>query len=481
MRTRSIIVGALATLCVVGAGPAFGGGLEFPDSGTAATARGGAFTAKADDPTALIHNPGALHLLRGTHLLLNHTLIWSFATFQRSASSFADPTVNPSPYPNTGDPLAPVINESALFPFNGMFIATTDFGLEDWTFGIGIYGPNGSGGSEYPSSGGQRYMMTKLDAIAFYPSLSVSYGDGEHWGIGVTLQMPITPHLEMQLVVDGSARGPVSAYYDGDDVLATVSLSAGPTFSALAGAWFRPIPELEIGLSGRVIPVNLDLEGDWFLDNVPGQTQFPANQLEVQGAAARLSITLPPTAKFGIRYRHLDGAGQELFDIEADVVYEAWSVLDKFAVELDGVAGLYPTVLDMPDVTIDKRWQDTFSVRLGGTINLRGGDLMVSWGSFWERAAVPENYENIDFLSFDRLGLSMGIAGKIGPVKLSMAYMHIFQEDREVDERNSKVYQQRPINPCPTDCQGGWDGVPANNGTFKSGFDVISMGVEVAL
>jgi len=41
-------------------------GLDIPEQGARSLARGGAFSARADDPTATIHNPGAVSKLRGT-------------------------------------------------------------------------------------------------------------------------------------------------------------------------------------------------------------------------------------------------------------------------------------------------------------------------------------------------------------------------------------------------------------------------------
>ena len=54
------------TLAILASGPgAWAGGMEMPDNGTRALARGGAFTALADDLSAIAHNPGALIKLNG--------------------------------------------------------------------------------------------------------------------------------------------------------------------------------------------------------------------------------------------------------------------------------------------------------------------------------------------------------------------------------------------------------------------------------
>lgn len=474
---------ALAALTPLGASA---GGFEIPDNGTFALGRGGAFVGRADDPTALIYNPGALVKLRGTHALIDHAFVFESATFTRAESDLP-------PGSDYGfEPLAPVSNDASLFALGGTIIVTSDLGLDDWTFAAGVYGPSAHGTKSYPTDGGQRYMLTELEAILFYPSLAVAYGDRETFGVGVTLQLVMAPTLDMSLVVDGSQGGELHAYYAGNDVVAHIRMSDPASFSAIVGAWWRPVPELELALSGRVVPVMLDLEGKFSLSNVPGQTQFSASQLEVPGSAARLDLTLAPTARLGARYRHLD-AGREVFDLELDLVYEAWSVLDRYDVELDGTIKLFVGT-EAPDTVIEKRWRDTLSVRLGGTWNViaaepddvwrdGGGALQLSLGGYWESGAVPENYEHLDFLGFDRFGIGLGVAGRVGPVRLKASYSHVFQEDREVSERYGKVYQQRPLDPCPESCDGGagWSGVPANAGRFESSYDLVTLGVELGL
>src|SRR5690606_31122833 len=122
-----------------------------------------------------------------------------------------------------------------------------------------------------------------------------------------------------------------------------------------------------LGVSGRVVPAYLNFEGDFELRRIPGQTQFSDAQLAVPGAAARLDLVVPPTARLGARYVHREGE-REVFDVELDLVYEAWSMIERYDVELDGTIILFSGGVEAPDTLIEKRWRDTLSVRLGGTV-----------------------------------------------------------------------------------------------------------------
>lgn len=472
-----LVVASLLASTLLGAAPSRAGGFEIPESGTVALGRGGAFIVLANDPTAMILNPGGLRRLRGTHLLYNHALVFEHSTFTRAPSDLPPGT-------DYGfDPLAPVSNGDTIFALGGTLIATTDFGLADWTFAAGVYGPNAHGQRTYPTEGGQRYMLTSLEAVLLMPSLAVAYGKDDCFGVGVTFQYVMAPSLDMGLVVDGSQAGGLHAYYSGNDVEAKIAMSDMASFSAIVGGWWRPIPELELGVAGRVVPAALNLEGKFSLKNIPGQTQFSEQQLTVPGSAARLDLTLPITVKGGLRYRHLDGA-REVFDVELDVAYENWSALERYDVQLDGTINLFVGA-EAPDTVIEKRWKDTLSVRLGGTWNAIDNEanaLQISLGAYWESAAVPANYEHLDFLAFQRVGLGFGLGGRFGGLTLRASYSHVFQEDREVSERTGKVYQQRPLDPCPGTCDGGagWSGVPSNAGRFESGYDLLSLGLDAA-
>src|SRR5688572_12698153 len=117
---------------------AHAGGFEIPDNGTEALGRGGAFTAKADDPTAIHHNVAGLAQQRGTRVLLNANVSRSSMTFER-AGVYPDDPKNPAT-PWGGRPFPAVTNEGnpVVLPF---IAASSDFGLNWMTFAIGTHAP----------------------------------------------------------------------------------------------------------------------------------------------------------------------------------------------------------------------------------------------------------------------------------------------------------------------------------------------------
>src|SRR5579884_3669166 len=128
MFTRGAVIAAL----VAAARVVYAGGLELPDNGTEALARGGAFTAKADDATALEYNIAGFARQRGTRLLFDGNLLLSSLDFQRSGV-YPDPPSAATPW--GGQPFPAVSNTGGAFfaPFVGL---STDFGLDRWTFAV---------------------------------------------------------------------------------------------------------------------------------------------------------------------------------------------------------------------------------------------------------------------------------------------------------------------------------------------------------
>ncbi len=443
---------------------AYAGGLEIPDLGARAVSRGGAFTAKADDPTAVAHNPGAVSKLKGLQFAWNHNLLWSNLAFTRSESVIPDTRSGAK----DDAPFERQENETPLFALGGFLAATYELPVEGLVVGLSVFGPSGSGHAEYSNTGGQRFMITETDALILYYSLSVAWGT-DTYGFGATLQWADLAKLDYKMVVDGTTASTLNPYGSTTIVEGHISVKDRFAPAAILGAWWKPIPSIELGLSGRPFPIVFEAEGDVSVTNVADGGTFNEQQLEIDDSSAAFDLVLPATAHIGARYVHDD-----LFDIELDFVWEGWSEVERYDIDLEGIIALFGRD-EAQDAIIERSWKDALSLRLGGTYNVLDW-LGVSAGGYWERGVMPDNYAHLDLLSLDRLGVGGGFEMDFGKVEFVVAYMHTFQPDLSVDEEFGKVYQQRPVTPCPDGCQ-GLSGVPANAGKFESSYDMVSIAV----
>ena len=435
----------------------FAAGIEIPDNGTKALGRGGAYVAGAEDLTAIYYNPARLGVLKGTRGLYNHNLLFSQINFTRATLS---------PGWAESDPNFEAVSDSEGFFYIGGFGAiSSDFGLDDWTFALGVYGPSSVGKRSYPTYGPQSFMVTEMDTIMPYYTASVAYTPREDFAMGASLQWADLISMKYSVVVDVSKVPSPGAKPDTSKqhTEVTLNLSDRTNITGIIGLWWAINDAFEVGLASRVIPMNIEAEGS---------VDVLEEGIVTEDVTATAEFTIPIQIRGGIRYIHREPSQDELFDIEFDVFYENWAAFKELRATLDGTINA-----ENPNpVVLPRNWNDTITLRLGSDWNAMDW-LTLRTGGYWENGATPENYEHLDFPSFDRYAFTGGASFHLGPVSLSVAYAHILQEDRTVTEDYGKVLLQRPLLNCPDEC-GGLTGVVANAGTFESGFQIVSVGME---
>jgi long-chain fatty acid transport protein len=440
---------------------ALAGGFEIPDTGARAVGRGGAFVVGATDPTALYYNPGLLAKQRGTSVLLNNNMVFHDTRFQRA-------TLSDVWGADAGTTFEEARDKQKLFPLGPFFAVASDFGLDNWTFAAGVYGPSAVGKHDYQAYGGQSFMLTDMNILLAYYSLAAAWKHKDVFGIGATLQYVDMISMKYSLVTDSTVVPTLQPVPDADSTQLNTELNLEDRFSgtAIIGGWYRPHPRVELGLASRVVPIFLRAKGGLTTD----KETLLSDDVKVE-----LPMTLPAMVRGGVRYIH-DKGDREMpwFDLELAAHYENWSAIKAFDLKFDGQISGMP----IQDLSIQKNWRDTVSLRLGSDVNVLPKYLTVRAGGFWESAAMRENFSHLDFPSFMRGGISGGVTGGYKGIYLTVGYMHIFQQTREVSEASGKQFQERPLRPCPEFCDGA-SGVPANAGRFTSRFDILSLGIDI--
>src|SRR5689334_10207926 len=123
----------VALVALLVARVAHAGGLFIPDSGAQPQARAGAFVAKADDATALAHNPAGLALLPGTQLYLDANFVRMSLSYTRSGRYEPTPAPLPPhsydgmPYPTVTDSSVPTFGVAGFQPIP-LIAVVTDLG-----------------------------------------------------------------------------------------------------------------------------------------------------------------------------------------------------------------------------------------------------------------------------------------------------------------------------------------------------------------
>ncbi len=475
--------------------------MEIPDNGTRGLGRAGSYVVGANDPTALWYNPALLTRLRGTQILFDNHLSMLDYRFRRESLEY-DSGSGTLVAPDTE--FAEIHNEERLFwaPFMAV---TSDLGTDNLVLGLGAFGPPAVGHRSFPSDGAQRYMLVESDILMAFYTFGAAYRPHPNLSIGATIQSvdllknrySVVASMNLaELFPDLPPSAPTESA--SGDVLFKLNTQDRFTLTGTVGLWWRPHSDWEVAISSRPLPINIHSKGH-FEHEFIGTTiaNIAAEYLEENDNRVTLDVTLPSWVRGGIRYVHRAAGGRELFDVEFNVVYEAWSQLQSFDVQFgeafqfvgdDPEAGPGAPVPIAP-VSLRKAFKDTYSFRLGGDYHLLPNRLTLRAGTFYESAASPLSHTHLDFTASERLGFTTGATLRWNRIDFSLAYALILHPDRHVPADETLIYQIRPLSQClpPYDdsekCHSGNPGkppgVPAGGGTFKSGLHVVSAGLTI--
>lgn len=468
---------SLLLLATVTAPAGAAGGYYSGNQGARAAGRAGAFTAKADDLTAVIYNPAGLARVERTLLQVSNRFSYNASEFTRK------PTLDWGNLENGVPPyveFATARNQEPWQVLDPLVGASSKLGLRDWAFALVAFAPAGASRARFPLDGGQRYLMVRREAIILNYSATAAWKYGDQVGVGASLQWIHVPRLRYSLVIDANQfrahANPVSSELD---MHASTEGSDPFTFNAVLGAWYRPAPYLEFGISGQVIPSQIETKSKLTIDpirpEIVGEVQLrrsgvPANDV-------RVTLPLPLTLRAGVRYRELRGE-RELFDLEFDLSYESWSRVKRFTLDSNGIrASLLAQTLDVGRIEVEKQWRDTLSASLGGDFALIPDRCTLRGGVFYESAVASRPYANVDFAGGQQLGGTVGGSVMLHGVELALSYEYRVQPTLTVSENEARVYQEVPGSSCqppytePNDCHERYLGLPAppvNAGTFAA-------------
>lgn len=469
------------------AGPVLAGGFEVGDQGAWAAGRGGAFLVKASDLSAIEYNPAGLARLRGTRFYYSHRGVHRDVWYRRARTLDWSDSIHGAPRRVGFDAVTDA--ESWFLP-GSMIAISSDFGLDNWAFAAGVYGPSAIGNARYPEDGPQRYMLTEMDVLILYYTLSAAWKHKDLFGVGVSLQWVDVPLMSIELVVDGNIAPKMVEPVESDyDMRARISGSDRVGATAILGAWAKPHPNIEVGFSARVVPIPIDLDArlsvsaeNLQLDEPPVLTKdgVPNNKV-------RFKMNMPAKFRAGVRYVQRDG-DREVFDLELDLHYDLWSIMERFTTEVGLSTKVGGATVDIDKIHIERNWQDTVSVKLGGDWNAVPDVLWLRAGFFYESPAISHGYEYLDVFSFHRFSPSTGLTVRFWKFDLSLAYSYIYQLPVVVTEEESRIFQQVPGSGCeapytnPVFCNEHYLGkpsAPANAGTYLVDYHILQAGLEL--
>jgi hypothetical protein len=371
MRRRPALA-CFAIVCAfaLGAGQARAGGLEYAGQGTQSLARGGAVTARADDPMVLAHNPAGLAELRGSQFLLNLNLalfdacvdpagFYGWGVYQGGATELRDPETGEVTLLPLGeitpdrmaavetryytDPYDTVCMDQNIVPIPQ--IAWTRRVTEELGIGFGLIFPSvqpqgqwggrngvirGDDGLLRPAA--TRYMLLGTSNLGIFPTLGAGYRLLHELRLGLALEWGI---LAINNFTMAAATGGTSP---NNDIVAHVKAQDWFIPALTASLHLVPIDALDLVLAFRWQD---DIKATGDLDTTtgifdPALDSFTTGEIIIESVEQKMPWKLRAGIRFADRFTpRVAGVGR--FEADPSKPYEIHDPLqdERWDIELD--------------------------------------------------------------------------------------------------------------------------------------------------
>lgn len=378
----------LSIAMILTASQLFASGFQINENGARAMAMGGAFTALANDPSALYFNPAGITQLEGTHFMGGATLI-------QPSSSFRGPAPSVTEYE---------MEDQLFTPFN--FYLTHQFS-EKITGGIGVNNPYGLG-TKWDEDWVGRFLAIETEIRTFFFTPAVAYKVSDKLSISVG---GIVSYADV--LISRKLQSQELALFDTE---ARIDLEGDATaFGFTAGVLYKPNDMLSFGLSYRS-----QVEHEF-----QGTAEVEVAQ-QLQASVPQGDVTAPLTTPGNITV----GAAAHLSDkltLSADFQYVGWSSYDKLEVTFED------TDPKQTDVNV-RDYDNSFIARLGGEYSLtQSFDLR--GGLYYDKNPVKDEKMDPTLPDADRIGFNIGFGYDLTDnLSVDLAYLFIRFTERTVED-----------------------------------------------
>lgn len=397
-KLRSVVL--LATL-VGGAAvapAAFAAGFAIFEQGSKAMGMAAAFTAQADDPSALFHNVGGLAFQHKFHLMGGTTLISLGDSKFRGEAPFPGPNA-------TGEQ-----ESNLVYPSHFYYVQPLS---QSWTFGFGLTNPFGLV-TEWanPDTFSGRFLSTKADLKTYDLNPSLGWQITPTFGVGFGV---VARFSEVTLERRAAQNNP---FLQRPSEVAKVKLESDLDngIGWNLGVLHRYNNSFSWGFSYRS-KIEVDFGGDGRLTQVA--TGFP--QFDALVAAAlpfnrdlpiETSIEFPDMASLGFAFALSPNTMLEL-----DANWTGWSSFDEVTI----VFPESPTLTS----TLEENWDDVYNYRAGFRWNSSPSS---QWrlGYWFDETPQPDETMSPLLPDNDRNGISLGYGHTTGGGhQLDVAFMYV--------------------------------------------------------
>jgi long-chain fatty acid transport protein len=366
-----------------------GNGFRLVSQDAFAAARGEAFAATADNPSAIHYNPAGISQLDGFQARLGVYALHFDPTFTPPAGTRTTPFVtNKTHRIKERDAIAPQFYTTYAIPESPM------------TLGLGVYAPHGAA-VEWPKDTGFRAVALdgELTYLRVNPVASLELRPGLSLAAGVMID-----HAELDQGQGLSRRTNTGDIFrfEGD------AWTAGYNFGLL----WQINDQWSFGATYRSRS-KLNFEGDTDIVQPPFR---PA------GTGAEMELEFPATWALGISYRPTDR-----WNIEFNADHTEWSSIDETTIFQD----VKPRSGVQQDIPVTLAWKDSWILKFGATRYFDDG-WRASAGYVFNENSVPSDFYSPLAADLDRHFFTLGIGRDWSRYSFDLAYQYGFAPTRTV-------------------------------------------------
>jgi long-chain fatty acid transport protein len=364
---------AASVLLCLGSMSAHAGGFQIPEMGIKAMGMGNAFTAVANDPSALWFNPAGIAFQQGTVLTVGGDVIFPKVDFTANASN----------------PLAPasasMSRDASLVPH--AYLAHTDDNL-GISYGIGINSPFGlevKWPTTAPFAAGTQYG--RLQAINVNPNIAYKF----------------TPNLSLAVGVDY-----VDMYNVDFNGTALIQNFKGDGWGANIAAMYHT-DAFNIGISYRT-SVKIKAKGT--------STTLPPTYPYSTGAN-NITVTEPDMLNIGVAFHP-----QEDWTVSAEADWVDWKKFNQLAFTYS------PALIIGSSLTVPENWKATWAYRLGAEWRF-APTMRVRAGYTYDPTPINDPYFTPLIPGNDRQAVHLGYGIDVTKhATIDLAYVYVWMKDR---------------------------------------------------
>lgn len=318
------------------AAPAMGGGIEVPMQDAKAAGQADAFTAQADNPSAIFYNPAGLTQLRGTNVSAG--LYYLQPKFQFDGDNGSNQSMSlPSLLPH--------------------IYAESDLGTDRLRVGLGVNNVFGIN-EDYGSRGALRLLVDNAQLSVINLAPTVAYKFSDHFSAGVAFNVYYGSMLLTRNVTLGAPPTPEGGFrFRGDDV----------AFGVTPGFMWKINERHTIGGYYRS-PFQLDFDGN-ALVKTPGPTIGPSS--------ADAKLRFPQSFGLGYAFRPVPK-----WKLEGDVIWTDWHAVKQLTINS-------PNPM-FNGQTLPANWKSGWTFRLGGEYEVNDNWALRA-GYAYSQNAVPDS------------------------------------------------------------------------------------------